>query len=262
MKKKYFYSISILILTVILISACAPSKSIEKERIVAPDRLIKKLEANRRKIKSFEGSGIINIQNSEMNAKSNFEVEMKKPDSIKVSFFGPFGIDLAQALISSNGFQFYDIINNNLYKGILKDDVIRRILKVNVSFDEIIDALTGSVNLTDKLRVEPDKYEVEGNLYKLTYIDSTNSIEKIYLVRVDDFSIVNNIIRNFDGKVLFEGKYSNFRTFEDVPVPFVINLNDYRNKQVLKIDYKNINVNKELSNIKIEVPNDVKVIEW
>lgn len=262
MIKKYFYFHIILLLSIIFISACAPSKSIEKERIISPDRLIKKLEANRRKIKSFEGSGVITIQNSEMNAKSNFEVIMKKPDSIKVSFFGPFGIELAQALISSNRFQFYDVINNNLYKGQLKDDVIQRILKVNMSFFEIIDAFTGSVNLTDKLRLEPDKFEITGDLYRLTYIDSTQSLEKIYLVHSNNLSITESIIRTLNGKVLFEGKFKNFKLLDDVPVPFEINLNDSNNKQKLKIEYRNINVNKELPNITIEIPNDAKVIEW
>jgi len=208
-KRKYFYLLLSLILSIL--SACAPTKTIEKEKLISPDRLVIKLEANRRKIKSFAGSGVINVQNKELNAKSNFEVNLKKPDSLRVDFFGPFGIELAQAVISSNGFLFYDVINNKIYKGNLKDDVLQKILKVNLSLSDVIDALTGSVNLTDKLRKEPDKFEYENKFYKLTYVDSINSLEKIYLVKADDLSISESIIQNLKGEKLLEGKFSNFK---------------------------------------------------
>lgn len=260
MKRKYFYLLLSLILSIL--SACAPTKTIEKEKLISPDRLVIKLEANRRKIKSFAGSGVINVQNKELNAKSNFEVNLKKPDSLRVDFFGPFGIELAQAVISSNGFLFYDVINNKIYKGNLKDDVLQKILKVNLSLSDVIDALTGSVNLTDKLRKEPDKFEYENKFYKLTYVDSINSLEKIYLVKADDLSISESIIQNLKGEKLLEGKFSNFKMFDNVPVPYEIRINDFRNNQQIKIEYRNINVNKELPNLFIEIPDDVKILEW
>lgn len=260
MKRKYFYLLLSLILSIL--SACAPTKTIEKEKLISPDRLVIKLEANRRKIKSFAGSGVINVQNKELNAKSNFEVNLKKPDSLRVDFFGPFGIELAQAVISSNGFLFYDVINNKIYKGNLKDDVLQKILKVNLSLSDVIDALTGSVNLTDKLRKEPDKFEYENKFYKLTYVDSINSLEKIYLVKADDLSISESIIQNLKGEKLLEGKFSNFKMFDNVPVPYEIRINDFRNNQQLKIEYRNINVNKELPNLYIEIPDDAKILEW
>jgi len=85
-----------------LFNSCAPSKPTEKVRLMSADRLIKRLEANRRKVKTFNGNGSLMINSQSVNAKSSFEVMIKKPDSIKVSFFGPFGIDLAQVLITQN----------------------------------------------------------------------------------------------------------------------------------------------------------------
>ncbi len=260
MKRKYYYLLLLIILSIL--SACAPTKTIEKEKLISPDRLVVKLEANRRKIKSFVGSGVINVQNKELKAKSNFEVNLKKTDSLRVDFFGPFGIELAQAVVSSNGFLFYDVINNKVYKGNLKEDVLQKILKVNLSFNDVIDALTGSVNLTDKLRREPDKFDYENNFYKLTYIDSINSIEKVFLVKADDFSISESIVQNFKGEKLLEAKFSNFKIFDNVPIPYEIKINDFRNNQQLKIEYRNINVNKELPNLNIEIPDDAKILEW
>ncbi|MCX7797730.1 MAG: DUF4292 domain-containing protein [Melioribacter sp.] len=260
--KKSFYYLFGFITMFLLLTACAPQKELEKERLISPDRLIKKLEANRRKIKTLEGNGILFVKNSSFNAKSNFEILLKKPDSLKISFYGPFGIDLAHALITSNDFQFYDVINNNFYKGQIKGDILQHILKVNLPINLIMDALTGSINLSDKLRREPDKFEFEKNLYKVTYIDTVKSVENTFLVKANDLSIITNTIQNFKGEKLLEGKFSNFRLLEDVSIPSQITIEDYKNNQQLKIEYKNIVVNKDVNNLRIEIPNDAKIIEW
>lgn len=247
---------------IVIITGCAPTKPITEERVLSADRLIKKLEANRRKIKTFNGAGLISVSSPQINAKSTFQVTLKKPDSLKISFYGPFGIDLAHALITPSNFQFYDIINNILYKGKMRDGIIERVLKVNFSFDELIDALAGSVNLTEKLRVEPDRFSNTGNTYVLTYFDFPNELEKIYTIRIDDFAISDNIIKTNDGKILMEGKYSKFKNYEDVPIPHEISLNDLVNKQNLKVEYKQIVVNKNSGDLKLDLPSDVKTIEW
>ena len=72
----------------LVITSCVPSKPVhDDEKILPADRLIKRLEANRRKIKTFQGTGILNINTPEINAKANFEVVLKKPDSVKVSIW-------------------------------------------------------------------------------------------------------------------------------------------------------------------------------
>lgn len=261
MRKKFFYILNVIFI-LFLFNACAPTTSLEKEKIISPDRLIIKLEANRRKIKNFNGSGVISVQNKEFNAKSNFEVNLKKPDSLRISFFGPFGIDLAHALITSNGFLFYDVINNKIYKGSLKEEALQKILKINLPLSDVIDAFTGSVNLSNKLRKEPDKFEYEKKYYRFTYVDSINSIEKVYTIKADDLSISENSIKKINGDKLIEGKFSSFKYFDNVPVPMEIMISDFRNQQQIKIEYRNVNINNELQNINIELPDDAKVIEW
>ncbi len=259
--KKY---IPLLIVTALVFIAggCAPSRQVSEERVISSDRLIKKLEANRRKVKTFRGTGALNIFSPDLTAGSSFEVIVKKPDSLKVSFYGPFGIDLAHALITPQDFQFYDVINNSLYRGKMRDGIMKQILKVDFSFDELIDALAGSVNLTDKLRIEPDRFEVDGDLYRLTYLDSLKKIEKVYSVRADDLAISENILKQFNGNILVEGKYSRFKSYEDVPIPQEIILNDIVNKQRLKVEYRKIEINRNDVDLLIDIPTDVKIREW
>ena len=261
MKKSLFVFLIAALISQLYLNGCAPSTPVLVDRMISSDRLIKRLEANRRKIKSFVGTGSISIKTAELDAKSSFQVEIKKPDSVKVSFYGPFGIDLAFALITPQNFQFYDAINNIYYKGKVKPGVMKDILKVNISFDELINVATGSVNLTDKLRSEPNKFEAVDDLYKLTYIDSVSRKSSIYWIRSEELEIRQYQQNDLNGKNLVDAKYSGFKKMEETPIPSQINLNDLLNNQKIKIEYRTIEVNKEIGKLKIDIPDDAKIIE-
>ncbi|MGE5681271.1 MAG: hypothetical protein ACM34K_10380, partial [Bacillota bacterium] len=99
MKKTVYIFLYLMIITLPLVYVgCVPSKPAEEAEIVPSDRLIKKLEANRRKVKNFEGTGSLNINTPDLNTTASFKVLLQKPDSVYLEIYGPFGIDLAQAL--------------------------------------------------------------------------------------------------------------------------------------------------------------------
>jgi outer membrane lipoprotein-sorting protein len=251
----------LLILSVILFESCAPSKKVSKEKILPADRLVKKLEANRRKIKTFEGSGIINVDSPKMSAKASFEILLKKPDSIRISVFGPFGIDVAKAVVSPDKFTFYDVMNNKVYKGDNNKDILKKIFKVDIAFEDLMDAFTGSVDLTDKLRKSPDKYDVVDDKYNLTYIDSSENTRSEYEVSADDFSIQQFRLFTLPDKLIFEGEYSRFKDFEGIKVPMVAEVDNAAMEQRLDIEYRNVTVNGEIKNLTFNYPSDAKVIQ-
>ncbi|PIQ11250.1 MAG: hypothetical protein COW71_01180, partial [Ignavibacteriales bacterium CG18_big_fil_WC_8_21_14_2_50_31_20] len=167
-------NILIFILGVIFLIGCSSEKEITtttSEQIVPASWLIKKLEGNRRKIKTFEGTGTISVKSEEFNGKTSFQILIKKPDSIKISIYGPFGIDIAHGVFSNNNFMFYDVLKNRVFTGTNSKDVLKKLFKIDLSFEELIDAFAGAVNLTERLRTEPTDYEVLEDIYNLTYID-------------------------------------------------------------------------------------------
>lgn len=262
MKNKSIVLFVISVFSLLYVEGCAPTKPVMQERTISPDRLIKRLEANRRKIKNFSGTGTISIKTNELDTKSSFQVEIKKPDSIKVSFFGPFGIDLASALLTQKDFLFYDAINNTAYRGKQKPGVMKEILKVNILFDDLMDLATGSINLTDKLQREPNSSEFQNNLLNLTYADSLNDKTNSYLIQNDELEIRQFFQNNLKGKNLLDTKFSNFKKYDDIPIPGEINYNNIADNQKIKIEYRHIEINNEIGNLKIELPSDAKIIEW
>lgn len=246
-------------LLAIFIASCVPSKPVYEEEVLPADRLVKKMEANRRKIKTFEGSGILNVESSEINAKAAFEVYLKKPDSLKFIIYGPFGIDLAQALVTNSEFVFHDVMKNVVYKGRSNTNILKKIFHIDLAFSELIDAFAGAVNLTDKLRLEPDTFNLSGDNYQLSYYDSLAGKQSEYIVQINNLAIKNYKLYKEPKILLFEGIYSEFDTFNNVAIPYLTTIENKSNSQKVIIDYRNITVNEKIEKLKLDVPSDAKI---
>jgi outer membrane lipoprotein-sorting protein len=250
------------LLLLFLFDGCVPSKPTEDIELLPSERLINKLEANRRKIKSFEGVGIFEIESDQFNNSASFQVIMQKPDSIYFSVLGPFGIELAQVLVTKENYIFYDALHNTAYQGAVNDDILRSIFKINLSFSDLLDAFIGSVNLTSNLYKQPSNYSIDGDKYVLTYIDNKNQLTWVYRVDIRELGITNFTLKSDDNDINVEGNYSDFELIENVAIPFKIEIMNKVKNQKIKISYKDILTNEKGLKVKFELPGDAEIIEW
>jgi len=246
----------------ILLSGCVPSKPTEEVEILPTERLVNKLEANRRRIRTFEGNGTITIKSNEFNNSATFRIVLVKPDSVYLTFVGPFGIEIAQALVTDKEFIFYDALQNTAYKGATGGDILHQIFKIDLSFSDIMDAFIGSVNLTKNLYKTPTNYQVIYDKYMLTYKDSAASTSSQYEVDVRHLGILHYLLKNDNGNDLLEGNYSNFEVLENVAVPAKIEVVNRKQNETVTIDYKSMTANKKNIYIDFKLPDDASVIKW
>jgi outer membrane lipoprotein-sorting protein len=252
----------VFIFSIFIISGCIPSKPTEEVEILPTERLMTKLEANRRRIKTFEGNGTITIKSNDFNNSATFRIVLVKPDSIYLTITGPFGIELAQALVTRKDFIFYDALQNTAYKGLQSSDILRQIFKIDLSFNDIMDAFIGSVNLTNNLYKSPNKYQVIYDKYMLTYRDSVTENISEYEVDIRNLGILHYLLKNSDGNDLLEGKYSNFELLETVAIPAKIEVMNRKQNENVVIDYKAMSVNKKNIYIDFKLPDDASIIKW
>ena len=241
---------------------CVPSKPIDEIELLPSERLINKLEANRRKIKNFEGVGVIRIESEMYDNSASFRVIMKKPDSVYFTIMGPFGIELAQSLVTNDRYIFYDALENTAYTGEVNENVLKDIFKINLSFTDLLDAFVGSVNLTRNLYKQPDDYVVEGEEYVLTYNDIEEGITTKYKVDIRELGITNYIINSSNNDVHLEGNYSGFELIENVAIPFEVQIVNKIENQKIEINYRDIAVNNRKLYVKFVLPDDASIVEW
>ncbi len=261
MKKLLILLVAAANILILFIPGCIPSKPTDDIEILPSERLINRLEANRRKIRNFEGQGVITVKSAGLNNSASFRVVLQKPDSIYLTIMGPFGIELAQALVTKNEFLFYDALQNIAYQGSTDDNILEEIFKINLSFNDLMDAFIGSINLTEKLYRTPNKYEVDYDQYILTYIDSIRNSTTQYKVDIRQLGITNYRLTDPKG-VLLEGRYANFKILENVAVPYSINIRNQQQNQTVTIEYKNLAANKSNIFIDLKIPPDATRIKW
>lgn len=246
----------------LVIIGCVPSKPSEDIELLPADRLVKKLEANRRKIRAFEGNGIIDIKSPSFTNSATFRVVLIKPDSIYLTILGPFGIELAQSLVTKNSFVFYEALSNTVYQGDMNDKILQTIFKVNLSFNDLLDAFIGAVNLTDNLYKSPTSYQVVHDKYLIGYADSTKRSVQNFRVDIRDLGITNYSVNDFKGNVLLEGEYTKFGILEGVAVPYRISIKNKTDNQQITIDYRTVIANSKKIEIDFRIPDDATVIQW
>jgi outer membrane lipoprotein-sorting protein len=246
----------------LLLDSCVPSKPAEEEKVFPSDRLIKKLEGNRRKVKTFRGTGKIDIETDDFGANANFEVQLKKPDSVKISIYGPFGIDIAHGIVTDNNFVFYDVLKNEVHKGNDNKEILSRLFKLDITFNDLMDALAGAVNLTDKLRSEPDNYRQLDDKYILVYLDNERELKSTFTINSENLALLNYRLARKSGVIVFEGEYKDFRDFDGVPIPYKNKLVNEEQHQKLTIEYRTIKVNTPIDKLSINLPKDATIIKW
>lgn len=261
MKEK---SITVVLGIIILafLAGCVPSKPVYEEKTASYERLIKKIEANKRRIKTFYGIGSLSVFSNEENLSGNFEVFMRRPDSLKIIIYGPFGIDLAQVLLTKRNFKFYDVMNNTLHTGKATDDILKQIIKMNISFDELYESLTGAMSFSDRLSSTPSIVKDNAGILELTYLDSLGGKKSIYRVNASDLTVNDYKVTTTANKELLTGTYKNYKSVDEIAIPRYTGLEYKANKQKLIIEYRNIEVNKNIESIDFTVPDDVKVVKW
>ncbi len=247
---------------ILFFNGCAPTKEVEKVEILSAERLVDKLEVNRRRIRTFEGIGTLVIKSDGVENRASFKITLTKPDSIELSIMGPFGIELGEALVTKKNYIFYDALRNTAYEGAVNEDILKNIFRIDLPFSNLMDAFLGAVNLTKHLYKMPTTYAVDGDKYVLTYVDSVNQQTEVYRVDIRQLGITNYDVKNLSGDELFIGSYSDFGLLENVAVPYTVNINDKQNDQTLSIKYKKISANKPYIHINFSIPADANIIKW
>lgn len=259
---KFARKIVTILLLILIVISCVPSQPSEEYESLSFDRLINRLEANRRRIVNFEGSGIIKVSTPTLDNTSNFNVILIKPDTIFLSILGPFGIELGQALLTNKEFTFYDALSNTAYKGSVDSDALQNIFRIDLPFELIFDALTGSLNLTEQLYKNPDDYQITKTDYTLSYNDLIRKNKINIKVDRRRLSVIDYELKSMDSDLTIKGTFSNFEIIDNVPIPFIITIENKSSRQKLELNYKKIVLNNRSLSINFSIPDDAEIVKW
>lgn len=252
----------IIFITNFLFNGCAPTRTEDRLQILSAERLFNKLEANRMKIKNFEGYGTLSVNTPSFENSSNFHLIIIKPDSIFLNILGPFGIELAQVLVTNKNFIFYDALSNTAYTGKLTDEALQNIFRVDIPFSDMFDLFTGSVNFTNQLYRTPKDFKVIYDQYKISYLDSVTGISSQYTLDVRKLGLTEYILKSVNPYYEIVALFSQFELIDNIPIPNKIVIENKTSSQRLELYYKKININQRKKHINFVLPEDAEIVKW
>ncbi len=223
------------------------------------ERIFQRLEENCKSLETFEATGTISVDSKIFKNSGDFKFLMKKPDSLLINITGPFGINFATAAVAKTRLVYLNELTNQVLYTNTTQENIKKLLRVDISFEELIDIMTGCIvinpegSVKQSSRVEEDQYiitqERSGYLYK-------------YWIDIRNLAVSKNLIHDKEGNILIDLQFGNFIEIEGIIIPRVINLTNSVRNENIKINYSKVSVNKRNLDLKIYVPEDAEVIEW
>lgn len=255
-----FYLYTGFFLCSILIISCATPKPTE-ETFNIHDTMVS-INRTDETIKSLKGNGSISLENSGGGNTANFRVTVLKPDSIFINITGPFGINVAKALILRDTFLFHDAFNNVVVTGKTSEENLSELIRITVGFDDIIDIISCTPSFIREGDVVPQvDTKFEDNEIVLIYENEQRNIIK-YFVNLRDKYISKRITYSASGKIIKEEMYQNYYQKDGMWIPRSINVSIPGKGQALSLYFEKQEVNTKDLNFDFSIPKNTKILQW
>lgn len=223
------------------------------------DELKGRVNDNSQKLQSLDADGEISIDSPELSNTGSITVSINKPDSVFTKLEGPFGIDVANLLVTRNNFIYYKPMDNKVIRGPSTGNYLSIILRIKIEFDDLVNAFSG------KFTFNNDNYEnvnvlMEDNNY-LVIITSDDEVKK-YWIDPDNYYVSKIGTYDNNGNIKIEIVYEKFFEKDDIYFPQKIFITRPKEKQHIWLTYYSHTFNSNKLTYKLKIPKSAKQIDW
>lgn len=251
-----------LVLTLLLTSlalSCSPRTSGIDLTRTSPENIIRRMQINHHEVSTFQASGSISIESQEFTGTASITVAIKSPDSILIKIEGPFGIDIGSMLLTDERFTYYDSHANRVITGPSTSKNIRSILKVDLTFADVMDVLSGATSLWRESK-NPDSVSVDDDY--LLFVFKKGSMKARYWIDPERSVVIRCEIDEDETGPLIETRYRRFSQFNTVIVPRSITILAQRENRGLSLYYDDVEINNPELDFTFVIPRNAKRVSW
>lgn len=234
-----------------LLSSCATQRpALEADtRAIKAEDLAARISARSSRIRKITGQGSVSFESRQLAGSAYFDLTLKKPDSLLISFEGPFGIGAGFFFLSAQNFVMYNSLENRVTTGAPSAKTIRSVIPFELSVEQIMDAFTGAFPLPE---AGPASYTVDEGRFLLVYGvgDRTHS----YWVDPGSLVVVRYEVRDGSGDLLLEANASRIVERDSLCAPARISVVFPEDGRQLSINYTSLDLNPPETSFVYAVP--------
>lgn len=231
-----------LLIFLLLLTSCKSRKNLaysEANASLTTQKLIENYQSNKLDFNTLhiKGNAKYGIYNPSV------DIRIKKSEEILVSVRMPIIGVVAKAKITPNYVSYYQKIDNEYFEG--EYEFLSHLLGTELNYQKVENLLLGKA--IDDLKKEKFRFSVEDNRYRLTTMYS--SLKKSYFFEPDNFRLERQFLEQpLEGrKVLIS--YSGYKNYEEnvLPHSIVMDVDNQKDKKEIRIEYKSVEFNTNIS---------------
>lgn len=239
-----------------LIMGCAPTASIVRERNLSFEQVFERVRERNEKISTLRGEGTITIEGPESSNSGSFDLNLRKPDSLRVEFSGPFGIRVGTLMLSRSQFIFYNSLEHRAIVGTPDGTSFSSLFNLKLQFDEILRAFTGefpSTSTNDSLvRFTSDQ---EGYLA----VFKSGELTREYRIDGDIPVVTSYRLLDASGAALVTAMASESDLEGKVTMPMLIRVIFPKERRSISVAYDEVEVNEPVV-CAFQIPDQAQII--
>jgi hypothetical protein len=202
----------------LILSSCSPRRPeiALRPSETPPSMLVSFVEGADAKLVTLTGRGTISFESPETSGSASFDLTLRKPDSLLVTFEGPFGIDVGTLFLSRQQFVMYNSMKNHVITGVPTPRAIRSVVPFDLTYEQILDAFTGAFPIAEKGST-PLSYTVDDDQFRLMYRCGNDSCS--YWIDPAELLVRRYLRQNSRGEVLMEATTSGLIESDGARIP-------------------------------------------
>ncbi len=243
----------------VTVASCSSAPELTRKSRITFSDLAKRVNESAGRLSSLNAEGEISIDTPTLSNTGSLTVSINRPDSLYTKIEGPFGIDIADVLVTRNEFTYYNASENKVIRGPSTQRNLGIILKMKVEFDDLVNALSGSFIISSKdtsnysISEVEDHYLLEQKVGSSTIRYRINS-EYFYVTRIQSY--------DSNGKMMLDITYDEFYESDGIYFPKKINLVRPKEKQYIWVSYKIEDFNPGKLSYRLKIPGSAKKVQW
>ncbi len=211
-----------------------------KERTLPLDQVLRNVAERNNTLKTLKGEGTITVESLEGSNSGSFNVWLKKPDSLRAEFSGPFGIHVGTLGLTKERFLFYNWMENDLISGTPDGKTLQSVFRLTMKFEEVLNAFAGEFPFgteTDTLT----KFYVDDGLYVVVYRNA--DITKEYRIDGNEFIITSYRVLDAEGRSILNAFSSDIEESGSMSMPRLVRIIFPKDRRSVTISYDDVELN-------------------
>lgn len=248
----------LLILSLILFQGCKTQRIFTKTEYQHPTyrQLLNLHEQWQQSIKTFSGKGRITVDTPRLSQNFEANIYAKGDDSLLISVSGFMGTEVGKVFVGKNRFIFFNQYDNQFVTGRREDFDKTQFMQFPISISGLREVFLAEDHFTilknEKFQTLPDGYFLKAqngsSNYNIWFDNETLLIKKIEYLK--------------DDQILYFKEYKQYKEYNGLYFPRIINFVRPTEKQGISIIFKEIYLNQPLPDhiFKIKVGDNAKQV--